>query len=233
MHVKRFELQHYVNRIKAGKPFSFVRYGDGEWSAILGDRRQRTGSGSHSLTIPQMRRDLRRSIRECHQASNYIMALRQTALKPAIRQWIRVNAPTTAWHDCTVFYKASRKGQLYPFIEAIRNCGLPVIVVGPPWLCKLNDRAFEIERFVAIPRKDCYYKRGAILKQVLEFGQPAFITISAGPAAKAWVWQLYRRIGSHSTILDLGSLWDVYCGKRSRQYHRSMTKETIRRNLHA
>lgn len=230
MHIKRPGLAHYVNMINAKYPFSFVRYGDGEWSAILGDRRQRTGSGSHSLTIPQMRQDLRRSIRQCHQVNNYIVALRQTALKPAIKQWIRANAPTIAWHDCTVFYKASRKGQLYPFIEAIRNCGLPVIVVGPPWLNGLK-KAFVIEQFVNIPRRDCYHKRGSILKQVLEFGQPALITISAGPAAKAWVWQLYRRIGDHSTILDLGSLWDVYCGKRSRQYHKSMKKETIRRNL--
>lgn len=217
--------------INAHQPFSFVRYGDGEWSAITGDKRRRTSSGSHTLIIPQMRQDLRCSVREHHQASNYVMSLRQTAMKPHIRKWINANAPLVAWHDCTVFYKASRKSQLYPFIEAVRNCGLPIIVVGPPRLRKLNGPVFKLARFVDIPNRDCYHQKKQILKRVLDFGEPAIITISAGPPAKIMVYELYRRIGDHSTVLDLGSLWDVYCGKRSRQYHKSMTKETIRRNL--
>lgn len=231
MNVKQPGLQFYVDRIKRGQPFSFVRYGDGEFSAILGDNRQRTGSGSHSLTIPQMRADMRKSVLQRHKAANYIMALRQTALKPQIKRWIRQYAPDVAWHDCTVFYKASRKGRLYPFIQAVRDSGLPIVVVGPPWMRRLNGKVFKLADFVDIPARDCYWHKDKIIKRVLAFGKPAIITISAGPPGKIMVYELFRRIGQHSFIFDLGSLWDVYCGKRSRQYMRGMKPGTIMKNL--
>lgn len=232
MNIKQPGLQFYVDKIKRGEPFSFVRYGDGEFSAIIGDSRRRTGSGSHSLTIPQMRVDMRKSVLNRHRADNYIMALRQTAMKLPIKKWIRKHIPDLAWHDCTVFYKASRKGRLYPFVKAIRDSGLPIIVVGPPWMRKLNGRVFKLADFIDIPAKDCYRKKDEIVERVLNFGKPAIVSISAGPPGKIMVWELFRRIGQHSFILDLGSLWDVYCGKRSRQYMRGMKPGTIRRNLH-
>jgi hypothetical protein len=232
LNIKQPGLQFYVNKIKQGQPFSFVRYGDGEWSAILADGRQRTGSGSHSLTIPQMQADMRKSVLHRHKAANYIMALRQTAMKPPIKKWVRQHAPGVAWHDCTVFYKASRKGRLYPFIQAVRHADLPVVVVGPPWMRRLNGKVFKLADFVDIPARNCYWHKDRIVKRVLSFGKPAIITVSAGPPGKIIVWELFKKIGAHSFIIDLGSLWDVYCGKRSRQYMRGMKPSTIRRNLH-
>lgn len=232
MNIQQPGLQFYVDKIKRGQPFTFVRYGDGEFSAVIGDSRRRTGSGSHSLTIPQMRVDMRKSITQRHRADNYIMALRQTAMKLPIKKWIRKHAPSLVWHDCTIFYKSSRKGRLYPFIKAVRQSGLPIVVVGPPWLRKMNGKVFKLADFVGVPARNCYWHKKDIVKRILAFGKPAIITVSAGPPGKIIVYELFRRIGQHSFIFDLGSLWDVYCGKRSRQYMRGMKPGTIRRNLH-
>jgi hypothetical protein len=227
-----------VNLIENSQPFTFIRYGDGEWSAILNDRRRRTGSGSHSLKFPGMQIRLRQSLQQCPRVKNYIVALRQTAMKKPINHWIAQNATGLSWHDCTVFYKASKHGRLYPFIKALRQSKLPKIVVGPPWMRKLNGPVFKMAAHVEIPPRDCWLKHKEIVGRVLDFGEPAIIMISAGPPAKVFAWEFYQEIGKHSFILDLGTLWDVYCtrhnGKRirSRQYMRRMTKETIRRNLH-
>ena len=224
-------LQYYVNKIKAGQPFCFVRYGDGEWSAITNDGRKRTGTGSHALDIPQLQKALRRSLKEKPQADNYFAALRTSSVKAHAARWLAANVPGIKWHDCTVFYKASKKGRLYPFLEAIREQPLPVIVVGPAWLRRINDKTFTVDRFVEIPWKDCWHQRKPIAQRVLEVGKPAFITISAGPTGKVLAWWLYKKIGQHSTIIDVGSLWDVYAGKRTRQYHKGMKPATIRKNL--
>lgn len=224
-------LQFYVNLIETDIPFTFIRYGDGEWSAILNDGRQRTGSGSHSLKFPGMQRALRQSLQQCPKAKNYVVALRQTAMKSTINQWIAQNATGLNWHDCTVFYKASKKGRLYPFVKALRESRLPKVVVGPPWLRKLNGPVFKTTAHVEIPPRDCWTKHKEIVGRTLDFGKPAIVLISAGPPAKVFAWEFYQEIGKHSFILDLGTLWDVYCGKKTRQYMRGMTKDVIRRNL--
>lgn len=224
-------LQYYVDRIKNNDPFAFVRYGDGEWSAIINDRRARTGSGSQSLTVPALQKDLRRSITQRPKAGNYIMALRESSLKRPISQWLAKHAGGIRWHDCTVFYKASKKGWLNPLIKAFRESELPKVVVGPPWLRKLNGRIFPVAAHVKVSARDCYAAKKWIIKQVLTFGKPAIISISAGPTGKVLVRELFRHLGQQSFIVDFGSVWDIYCGKRSRMYMRGMKSGTIDRNL--
>jgi hypothetical protein len=226
-------LQYYVERIRNNQPFTFSRYGDGEWSAILNDRRLRTGSDSHSLKVPSMQKALRHSLRYAPRKRNYIVAMRGTVrMHDAADEWVNRCAPGLRWHDCTVLYKASKNGHLYPFIKAIRESHLPKIVIGPTRLRKLNGKVFKLAAFVEIPVRDCWGEHRRIIEQVLNFGKPAIITITAGPPAKVFAWWLYKEIGEHSFIIDVGSLWDIYSGKRTRAYMRKMSPATIRRNLH-
>ena len=224
-------LQYYADRIISGEPFAFSRFGDGEWSAITNDRRLRTGSGSQALNIPSLRRDLRRSITQRPKEDNYIMALRESSLKKRVNQWLGKHGGGIQWHDCTVFYKASKKGYLNPLIRAFRGSELPKVVVGPPWLRKLDGRAFPMAAHIEIPSKDCYKVKRWIVNKTLAFKKPAIISISAGPTGKVLVRELFQHLGQQSFIIDFGSLWDVYCGNRSRQYMRGMTAETIAKNL--
>jgi hypothetical protein len=225
-------LQFYVDKIKSGQPFTFIRYGDGEWSAILNDGRQRTGTGSHALDIPQLQKALRRSLKEKPDADNYFAALRTSSVKPVVAAWLATHVPGIAWHDCTVFYKASKKGRLHPLLKAIREQDWPVVLVGPPWLRRINHKVFKVSSFVEIPARDCWHRRKSIGRRIMAAAsEPSIISLSMGPAAKVMAWWLYREIGQQSTILDLGSLWDVYAGRRTRQYHKGMKAETIKRNL--
>ncbi len=224
-------LQYYAALIASGNPFAFVRFGDGEWSAIINDGRPRTGSGSQLLGIPALQKDLRRSIMQRIRADNYIMSMRESSLKTPIERWLSSYAGGITWHECTVFYKASKKGQLNPLVKALRESELPKIVVGPPWLRKVNERIFPVAAHIEILARDCYRTKRWIREQVLAFGEPAIISISAGPTGKVLVHELFQHIGQHSFILDFGSLWDVYCGKRSRMYMRGMKPGTIDRNL--
>ena len=179
-----------------------------------------------------MQRAIRQSLRFCPRGPNYVVSLRETCLKPAITRWIARNVPDLTWHDCTVLYKASKKGRLYPFVEAIRESPLPKIVMGPTRLRRLNGRVFKLAAFVEVPNRDCWHLRKQIIANVMSFGKPAIITISAGPPAKAFAFELYKATGGDSFIIDVGSLWDVYVNKPTRAYQRNMTAKTIRTNLY-
>lgn len=221
-------LMHYVERIERNEPFTFVRMGDGEWSAILGDR-TRTSSGSQALNIRRLRKMMRQSIIQAHRDVNYVVTMRPGSQRPGIENWLEHNKP--AWlkfKDCRVFYKASKQSKLYPFIQALRESKLPIIVVGPERLKKLHGRVFGIVEFIKIPNKDCFVMIDQLMLRVLALQRSAIVLFSAGPAAKIMCWHLHSQIGGQSFLLDLGSLFDPYVGKRTRQYHKRLLREPWR-----
>lgn len=230
-------LKFYTDQIENGSPFSFIRYGDGEWSAILGDR-SRTSSGSHTLRLPVLRRDLSDSLTKPRRADNCYYSLRETSINERAGRrgkqashWLKQNTRKIRWHNCTILYQSSRKGQLYPFIRSLRNSPLPVVVVGPKRLRALSPSVFEFAHFVEIPNRDAYVMKTPIIKRVLEVETPALFLFVAGPAAKALIYKLFKPLGETCTMIDCGSLWDIYVGKKTRQYHRRMKPETIKRNI--
>lgn len=226
-------LQWYVDKINAGDPFTFIRLGDGEWSAIMQDR-ARTSSGSQGLRHSSLQRGMSKVITQAPNDPRYILALRQTSYRAGIQAWLAKNKPThVQFHDCTQFYKASKKGQLYPFISALRNLDVPIVVVGPERHAGLNGKVFDIAQHVTIPGRDCWIQRERIVTAALKRSGPACYLLSAGPAAKVFAWSIFQRVGQQSWIIDCGSLWDPYVGKRTRTYHKGMLDNpaVIQRNL--
>lgn len=226
-------LPFYANRIKQGRPFSFVRFGDGEWTAGISHDRSRTTSGSQALNIKGLQEDMRRGFVNCPVAENYMPALRPTSLNPAIEKWVAGNVPKgVKWHDCRVFYLSSAHGVLFPLIEALRTLKIPLVLVGPVrlWSLRLTG-IFPNASFVIIPGKDCYTMKNALLEQIRALPHPAFVGFTAGPTAKVMIYELYQALGDTSFFIDFGSLWDVYVGHKTRNYHKTMTFETVRRNI--
>jgi hypothetical protein len=229
MNVQTPGLQYYVDKINSVEPFSFVRYGDGEWdSAIL--HRKAVNCDSTSLKIPGLVRDLQLSLISPPKVDNYIMALRPASVDqvPKVKQWLKANVKIQ-WHDCRVFCHASIKGQLNPLVKALRKLE-NLVFVGPLHLQNLRG-FFPKSRHIIVADVDCYNNRAVILGQILAVNEPAFFSFSAGPATKVFIHQLFPTIGDRSFMLDLGSLWSVFCGHKIRSYHYSMTRETIDRNL--
>ena len=226
-------LQWYVDKMNAGDPFTFIRLGDGEWSAIKQDR-LRTSSRSQTLNHSSLKLGMIKVIKQAPRDPRYILSLRPSSFRANIQGWLDNNAPRyIKWHDCRVLYQASKKGTLYPFIEALRNLDVPICVIGPERHAGLNGPVFPIAQHVLIPGRDCWAQRERIVAEALKRKAPACYILSAGPAAKVFAWSLFQRVGQHSWIIDCGSLWDVYLGKASRTYMKGMLANPaiIRRNL--
>ncbi len=220
-------LQYYVDLINGGHRFSFTRYGNGEWDLVLG-RGVRTGSGSQKFT-PDLREAMRETLLDHHGGTNFpamqsTKFLKRLSLLPKIDQWLREKDIVLIWHCGEVFHRNSRRGSLLPLVDALRN--QYVVVVGPSWLQKLPFA----DRFIEVRKKDCWSDVDDIYSELVDV-EDALVCFSAGPTAKVLVHRLYPVIGEHSWLIDTGSLWDVYCGKKSRQYHKKITTDVIRSNL--
>lgn len=226
-------LQYYVDKIKVGDCFTFIRLGDGEWSAIMQDRAI-TSSRSQTLNHSSLKQAMCKVIERAPDNPRYILALRRTSYRAGITEWLEQHTPAyVRFHDSTVFYKASKKGQFYPFVKALRELKVPIKLVGPERLAALDPNVFPIAEHIVIPGRNCWAQRQHILNQALSNREPAFYLLSAGPAAKPFAWSIHHHVGKHSFVIDCGSLWDPYVGKRTRTYHKGMLKRpaVIRKNL--
>jgi len=238
LRIKKYGLDFYVQKLKDQEPYSIARYGNGEWGCILGSSR-RTGSGSQSLTIPLLRHQLAESLQRHLSNDNYFLGLQSPGyldrcgvLRP-LKKWLSSQAPTIKWHDGNVFHHASMRGTLYPLIAQLRK--MELVVVGPRWLQGLKKQVFPNMKFVFVRRRDCFETADHILAGIIRALKTckasAVVSFSAGPTSKTLIYALHRRATQRPFLLDFGSLWDPYVGKRSRRYHKRLTDAVIKRNL--
>ena len=219
-------LQFYVDKFVNGERFAFTRYGNGEWDLILG-RGTRTGSGSQRFS-DDLRVAMRQTLTNARderfitamQSRSYLQ--RQRLWEP-LNAWLTENEVAREWHCGEVFHRASRHGQLFPLLDAMRKHN--IVVVGPPHLLGLRFTSM----FVPVRARDCWQDFEAIEAQLRGFSN-CIISFSAGPTAKVLIHRLYPVLKS-CWLIDFGSLWDVYGGKPSRRYHHDMTPQIMKRNL--
>ncbi len=124
--VKARPVSHYVSMMAAGKPFSFSRFGDGEWNARLG--RPGENCDGHEF-FPELGADLREALvsRPAYWCGMQYRAIRD--MGTAIRAFLDANAVALDWHDADVFHYANNDATLFPLVKQLR--AMKVVVVGP------------------------------------------------------------------------------------------------------
>lgn len=219
-------LSVYCDLLTWGMPFSFVRYGDGEWQFILGVNTH-IDAGSQPF-VKGLDQALARTLTEAHSrrywpAMQSLSFLAGKGLLDRVVSWLAENAPGLHWQDSEVFHHASEDGRLNPLVRQLHRHR--TVIVGPPWLETLPFA----DHFVPVNPHGCWDQVDQIEEQVLAF-RGAVVGFSAGPAAKVLIHRLHDRM-ENSFLIDFGSVWDPYCGVRSRSYHRRVTRKIQRQNL--
>ena len=215
MNITPYPLSHYTALLAIGQPFSFARYGDGEWLAILGASGQNCDG---HLYTPALARELGEAVTS---GADYIFASRVTAqIRDQAVRWCKLNGVDRQWHSTEVFLEASLAGKLKPLVSALRE--RYVGYVGPGHLLDFANDAFGLVGFATIPKVNAYAEIAGITRDALglvDLGADTLL-ISAGPAANALIHRLYPIIGKQVTMLDMGSVFDPYAGVLSRSYAR-------------
>lgn len=229
-------LQFYLGKLRSRRPFSFVRYGNGEWGCVLGTA-NRTASGSQNLRAPGLRLAMSASLLNAPPSEDYLMGLqsagylRKIKLYGRIEAWVDAYAPDIVWYAADVFHRCSSEGGLAPLARQMRE--MQVIVVGPKHLRDLHAcGVFDPIYFIEVEGIDCWKGMLAAEEEILaKAATGTVVSFSAGPTAKVLIHRLFPYIGDKVFLIDFGSLWDVFVGCPSREYQRNMDEATIVKNL--
>jgi hypothetical protein len=212
--VAKKDLGFYVDMLRRGEPFSFARFGDGEWNAILGV--QGANCDGHEY-FPELGVDLRAALID---KKDYFYSIQGRAIKylgKGIRRFVKKNNVKIEWHDSDIFHQCDNAGTLFPLVEQLRT--MKTVVIGPAHLRVLDKSVFAYAHFIEIPPKNCYLDKDKICGLIADYYRgkgPAVFCFSASMTANVLIHELFSLMGHDSWLIDFGSLWDCYVGVDSR-----------------
>ena len=223
---KPFSLDTITRKLRERAPFTFSRWGDGEWRAVLGVTRGVNCDG-HPY-FPDMGDELRQVLRD---NPKYVMGIQRLAIRvygERIERWLDNNKLTIKWVESDVLHIAARDGRLDSFVRELRR--RRVVLAGPDHLKRIN-RLIPYKHFVDVPPRNAYLAKDRIIRGILSAveaeDEPAVVSISASMPAEIIIHELYCKLGKQHTLFDAGSLWDQYVGVKSRGYMKAGTPEPI------
>jgi hypothetical protein len=215
-----------LQRLRSGEPFSFTRWGDGEWIAAGGKRLGGKNCDGVAYT-PLLRDRLRASLVDLKQFSNHVFGLQRLALR-LFPGRIDQLAPGVRWAAADVFHDASLAGRIPQLLSALAP--LNVILIGPEHLAPIAAKLHAA--LVPVHPKNAWGTQDAfVLQEVHDLVSMAgserhVVGLSAGPGSKEWASRLLMRYGDHQlSVIDFGSVWDPYVGVASRRYMRNKAVE--------
>jgi hypothetical protein len=225
-------INYYAARVADYKPFAFVRYGEGEIKWLVPNlpiKAKRYPSLKHA------RGALLQTIVQPIENTNYFVAIQhlwhfeELGKLRIVEDWIKANLPDHDWHYAGVFRDATLQANFYPMFKALEQSDLPLVLVGPKRIGKV-DEVLPIYHHIVTHPTHAFQQIGELAAQILSIVDPAIFIFACSFAAKVLIHRLFER-RQHSFMIDFGSLYDGYVGFDTRPYHKHMTPELIARNL--
>jgi hypothetical protein len=225
---------YYVGKIRDREPLIFVRWGDGEWTCMAGGQ----GFNCNEELYTQ---SLKRSLLQAFASLNLYSAIQPYSLKnPDVRRLIDLVMDDNGFYDrgfypnADVFHEACLNGQLKPLLDALQS--RPTFWIGNEYLTKwVRDNFPEaggltVSLTKAAANIDEAIERTANILTTQAMREETLICICAGMAGKVMAHRLVRDLGVKH-LVDFGSVFDVFSGRKSRGAYARMSNETIAKNL--
>ena len=219
-------LNDLVEKLRNGEHFSFARYGDGEWQAILGPYEGANADGCR-FTV-ELSKSLKRIFINQYPYYHALLRIARRKRGQEISRFLKTYHITMPLFGGDVLLDKNLTGNLFPLIEQIR--GKRVLYVGPNHLRGLKDNFFQYEAFINAPPNNAILHRKRIIRSVLRAVANRDIEVigwSSGLAAKVFIDDVYGECGDTVTQIDFGSLFDGYFGVPSRTYIRRIKWEGL------
>ncbi len=215
---QEFTFELLIEKLKSGEQFSWSRFGDGEWAAILQNRRDGAVNCDGHHYFPDLGKSLKQIVES---QPKYFIGLQNLAREQNkddydFQKLVEVNE----WCDNEILHRASIKGYINEFFSAV-NQGAYIILVGNDSLRQLGQ--IDYDAFVEIPEKDCWLAYDRIASEILRLlhqDLPCTILYCASMMSNI----LIDRFSSLSNVtqIDCGSAFDPYVGKSTRSYHKKL-----------
>lgn len=220
-----------LKNIENNIPFSFARYGDGEWNCILSPNDQKGNCDGHKYF-----KDLSTSLKKiliCKPKyylgmQNFALSLKGNEINYFLE---KNNLKDIEWSNADIFHKSSIRNEFDSFFNVLNE--KEIILVGPLYLSKLNIK-FNFSTMIRVPDQDCWLSKDQIIESIkssIEFkiDKRFIVLICASMTANVIVDELYNWNKDH-TYLDMGSVFDPFVGVEKRSYHRMIIERENKKN---
>lgn len=229
----RLPAEHYLEMIRENKPFSFSRFGDGEALCMFHDERMiKNCDGSRFL--PELIHPMKQIFVNQY---NYYHCLLDCSFfwsGDSFMDFINNTCPEMPFYDGEIWAYMSHNGMIKELVETI--CLYEPVFIGGSHLKNVISIIGVKNNPVhlLIPDVDSFKNINKIVEEISELfisGKRMFC-FSAGYTTKIIINELFPYIGDETFMIDMGSVFDPYCGKLSRsdmvrkgfEYYQPFTK---------
>lgn len=209
-----------LTMLQAKVPFSFSRWGDGEFNAILGNNPKNHNCDMHEY-FSDMGERLQRilwSFTEYVKPQPYIMGLQPLSLSHsrALEVQKLIDGLNIKWVNADTLHNASIDERLKRFFEVLKT--RKVVLIGPKHL------EFFKTTHLVIPDLNCWKVYEGVKEQVNKFiwqnpKENVIFLLCASMMSEVLIHD-FKDVGC--TFIDCGSVLDPYAGVKSRSYHYKM-----------
>lgn len=198
-----------INHLNNHEPFKFSRWGDGEWSCMLGIEGENRDGNTY---FPKLGKDLMKIL-----VSNpkYYLGIQYGLFYGNLREAVitalfRINID---WQNGDVLHQASEFGYLDRFNEALFK--RKVTVIGASYFKKLPFSHIEISPF------DSYLCNDNLFQRINPQKDDVYLVAAAMNSNI-----IIDKLPDNITAIDIGSVYDPYLGIPRAKYQRKMSLKT-------
>ena len=221
-----------VKIVRDVENFTMVRYQDGEWTCMLKIEPHFTNKiPKYGIEIDKLGDEMLKIIES--KPEYYISVNAGTFYERAGIVWPYIKDLKRLYVG-EVFRRKSVEEGLDEFIESLKT--RKVIVVGPLWLRPLSDLFSHTHiicpfgtLFLDEEIKILEEKVSTELENCKE--ENPVVLYSCSIPAKLMSEKFYNQYKDKITQIDMGAIWDPYCGKKTRPYHEKVLDRIKKMNL--
>lgn len=205
MNIKKYNLDWYVDKIRKGEHFSLGMYGDGEWQCIFnnfGGKFKENCEGT--IYTPELSKAMADSL--TFDSPNFLFSASEDLVTMGYDR--KIDSITKIdFVEKDMWHRAMCNGELYPLIKELRNHN--VCIVGNENLKRLTFLNYD--HFIDIGYPNSFEKLEQTKEEILKYGKEGIYIFACGIPATLFVQSVHNKI-PNSWFLDLGSIWDGFCG---------------------
>ncbi len=209
-----FNYNMLCKNITDGSNFTFSRWGDGEFAALMGDKGRNTDKHQYFADMGDQLKAI------LHSNPPYYMGIQPLVMQIRKDDVDKFNG--IDWVEADMLHIASINEQLTSFFAALATRG-SVTMVAPDRL--RNIKEFKWNKFIEVPLVNCWNDADSIYKEIVKANPNDVILYCASMMSNVLMDKVYALFGDTITQIDCGSVFEPYIGIANRVYHKKMLTE--------
>ena len=210
--------EHYLEMIRNNKPFQLSRFGDGEVICMNFANHHLKQNCDGSKYLQGIKKPMRQIFINNYDYYHCLLDCTFDENGQEFKKFIDKNCPNMSFYNGEIWQHLSFDGRITELMEAISPHN-PVFVGGRHIRNVVHMKGISNATVYEIASKDSFLDLKRILDDIRYHhsqGKRMFL-FSAGFTTKIVIDILYKEFKDDTFLIDMGSVFDPYCGKLSRE----------------